>query len=58
MSCTCTQTPRRETRQDLEKLVTDIAAKLDRMTGIDEEDVVGFETREEINVHLLDPFLN
>src|SRR4051812_43540511 len=49
---------RRETRQDLEKFETDVAAKLDCMTGVDEENVVSFETREEVDIHLLDPLLN
>src|SRR5262245_66112713 len=39
-----------ESRQDLEKLVADIAAKLHSMTGINEQNVIRFETREEIDV--------
>src|SRR5689334_22267865 len=34
-----------ETRQDFEKLEAHVAAKLDGVAGVDEENVVGFESR-------------
>src|SRR4051794_7078091 len=49
---------RRETRQDLEKLVTDVATKLHGVARVDEENVVRLETREEIDVDLFDALLN
>ena len=49
---------RLKTRQDFEKLVTNVAAKLHCVAGIDEENVVGFETREELDVDLFDSLCN
>src|ERR1051326_5195320 len=43
-----------ERRQNLEKLVTNIAAKLHRVTRIDEENVVRFECGEETDIELFD----
>ena len=47
-----------EVWQDFKKLVTNVAAELHGVTGVDKENVVGFKTREEIDVELFDSFLN
>src|SRR5262249_37159889 len=43
-----------QTRKNFEKLVTDVAAKLHRVTRIDDQNVVRVETLEEANIDLLD----
>ena len=49
---------RLENGQYFEEFVTNVAAEFDGVTRIDEENVVGFEAREEIKVDLFDSFLN
>src|SRR5689334_24816581 len=43
-----------ETRQHVEKLVTNVAAKLHCVTRVDKENVVRVESREEVDVDLFD----
>jgi hypothetical protein len=48
----------RNARENLEELVTDVAAKLNRVARIDEEDVVGLQAREEVDVDLFNGLLH